>query len=268
MRDHLSDHIRNEHIHADHFVDMMNGFLDRSRCNAMLNHVSDCAECEATFRDVLVIHETIPTWGQPVRDPSGRWTLASAPESVPEPPRAQTRTDSPSQSRWHRFRPLPAMAAVIATVVAFVVWSPWQSTGPSMDYWIAAGESVLPRGDTATVQLNDAIAAYDRHELDLAIDLLSEIELTGSMKTFRTVYLASALTLAGRNVEAAAALRPLSERRLPEPWGSEVRWLDFVLTDRTGDTEAANAILRELAERNGPVKKRAREHLDWREEND
>ena len=136
-----------------------------------------------------------------------------------------------------------------------------------MDYWIATGERVLPRGNTASVKLNEALAAYDRHQLDLAIDLLSEIELTGSMQTFRTVYLTSALTLAGRNVEATTALRSLAERRLPEPWGSEVRWLDFVLTDRTGDTEAGNAILRELAERNGPVKERAREHLEWRKKN-
>jgi hypothetical protein len=82
--------------------------------------------------------------------------------------------------------------------------------------------------------------------------------MTGSLEGVRAVYLGSALALSGRYGEAADVLRGVSLTAIPDPWGREARWTLYVALVECGRGQAADSLLKSLAEEPGEIGRRAR----------
>lgn len=235
------------HVSDDQCLDLVQRLLDADARRNVLEHLTACAACETRFQVIAASHVCAQSAGQSA--------VSARPLAVPVPLASRR----PSMA-W-------MAAAVLAAAALGITWFAQRpATHPDL---LTATASQLPaarlrgaiRGLTSTGADSIVMAgldAYNRKDLVTAKQRLETAATTGSMEQVRRVYLGSVLLELGDAAGARAVLRDLRERFVPEPWKSESRWTLAVALARTGDTAAADSLLKVLSREQGPVADRAR----------
>jgi hypothetical protein len=104
----------------------------------------------------------------------------------------------------------------------------------------------------------EGIAAYERHDYEIARRLLAGQEQDRGMDKLRRVYLASAQLECDMPESALVTLARVKPAQLSEPWRSESEWTRIVALSRTGQRASADSLLNVLGKGAGPARDRAR----------
>lgn len=242
---------RTEHVSDEVLADLSMRLFEGPSTADGLQHISGCPSCEQRFRDMAAEWERSAVY---------------APEILESPARAARATSSP----WRRLRqwlasPQLRWAAVALTAVAlFLFMIPRLIETPSesqVTMLPALTPDVLPRavlpnaGNDAMIQ---GLDAYARKDFDAAIAALASLQTTGPADALRRVYLASAYAWTAQHEQAVETLEDVPLDAVPDPWSAEARWMLYLSLTEMGQSERAQAVLRELAATPGEAGSRAR----------
>lgn len=238
------------HVHPseDQLLDLTRGYLSDTEQEEILHHVSGCASCEASFAEMLARQERVRSRGTLVDSGNGL--------------HLEPHTPGPNHHGVRRRRTvwILSLTAVAASLGLLLFASRDHVTELAVPALPEVGARVHLRAETARPgdPLEGGLQAYARGDLPRAIELLSE-PAEGAADHVRRVFLGSAQARSGDYASAVATLQELPFDSIPDPWGSEARWALAVSLLRTGRTEMADVILRELATEPGVVGDRARQ---------
>jgi hypothetical protein len=205
------------HIAEGRALDLLYGLLSPDQASATLAHLKRCAECEAIFRRSAGERERLRARG------------------LPEPADIQ-----PRRRVWIAAG-TGAFAAAAAVAVLFL------RAGDTSDlpaYWIPADRELLTLrsdagGDDA---IHEGVRAYAARDAERAIELLGGTQVSGGLEDARRIYLASALTRAGRHRQALATLAGLDLATMPVPWRGDALWIQAEALLATGQRERADSL--------------------------
>lgn len=247
----MSDHVRvsGRHPAPDMLLDLAADLLPDAERPPVLDHLKACAECEDSFRSIVMSIEQ----GRAAAE-AGVFVAAAA-DRVPVP--------LPSRYlRWTAAAPLAA-----AAVLAFALIWPHASQPNLNFHTLPVPDVELRQRDASSVDdpvLTSGFEAYVLGDYARAADLLEDAAPTSELQPVRDVYLGSALAQSGRLPDARNVLESLSARTLPDPWGSEARWTLCVTYAKLGEQARADSLLTDLATESGEVGDRARNALQQR----
>lgn len=244
------------HINEDTCTDIVTGLLPASDVARVLDHVRDCADCEAMLRAHVTDFESFRASAHAAAPAAERQArLTAATETVRAPG---------GGFNWRAVAQPLGIAAAAVFVIA-VVLPILRTSPPPPTYWIPSDREfveVRSPGHTADEAFYSGVRAYRARDIDGAIELLSGADVSGSYETLRVVYLASALTLVGAHEDALSVIDALSLARVPEPWRSEARWIQYIALVGVGETGRAGDLLLELSQLEGAIGQLARDRLE------
>lgn len=235
------------HIGEDELIDLVSGFLDEPARERVVRHASNCAACEARFREISATHER---------------GLARAAQALARPAQARRAWWEVPQQR------VLALAAgfVVVAAVAFFLQSPstWpgrSGRSPEPAWLPQATLDGHPRDATdspAESLMVEGVRAYERRDLAAADRLLRTPIPASTNDYLRRLYLASTLVALGRDAEAIPLLDEAIADHLPQPWDGEWAWTLYVAFERQGLHARADSLFERLALRDDAVGNRAR----------
>ncbi len=240
------------HPHEDDWLRLAEGRLSPAERTALGDHVVDCGECLAVYRAVADVRAAARRLApaSPATWPGRRFVLpaiglaaavvlavASAVPRVHAPgSAAETTTAAPSTL----VAPAPGPRAWAAAVTPPDVRLP-----PSLTMTMRGANANRSRFLTA---FGAAIAPYRAGDYDTAAMRLAEVAAAHPDVAEAWFYLGTSHLLAG---EPALAAEPLRRAYASSVVGDEARWLAAVALERTGDTDGADAALRDVCGRGG-----------------
>ena len=225
------------HLSEDRLIDLAAGLVAGDERRELLAHVASCAACEARFRATCADAERarLPRDAARVRP---RWAWAAA----------------------------GLAAALLAVAVLVPLLRAPAATGPAA-YWLPVeAEAIDLRAaptDRDAALFAAAAAAYRAHDPERVVALLRGRAIPESQDPLKLLY-ASALVKTGAHEEARATLDELQIETLPQPFRDRAKWL-MVAALRAGSHDAeADALVRDLAGRDGEFADAARRLLPKR----
>lgn len=213
----------------------------------MLRHASNCAACDARFREISATHER---------------GLARAAQTLAHTARAR-------QAWWavpqQRVLALAAGFVVVAAVAFFLrapsTWPGRADRSPEPTWLPQATRDGHPRDGAdspAESLIVEGVRAYERRDL-AAADRLLRTPIPASTNDYvRRLYLASTLVALGRDAEAIPLLDETIAEQLPQPWDGEWAWTLYVAFERQGLHARADSLFERLVLRDDAVGDRAR----------
>lgn len=265
------------HLNKDLCLDLIHGLLPRRAADQVMDHAASCAACEEMLRMQAAGMERLRSsevysrlaQGDLPRDAKQWLSSSMSREDLAGTVQPSRNTTTPARiKRWLRSRYAPLYATGLvgaATAVLLLVWPAAQhNTGVPDLSWMPSASIIISRGDgsAATRDLEDALTAYGKHNLDAAISLLERAEATGKPDVIRRIYLGSALAHRQKYAEAIRVLHSLSAESIGEPWGSETRWTLLISLRESGRTASADSLLAILLKEPGEIGERARALVD------
>jgi len=251
------------HLDADRFVDLWGGWLSAQASAEALDHLAACPECEELFRDCVRQAERLRATcagravaGGGVRETAPGSTAAGTPRARRH---AAVWDALRSRRRWSA-----TVAASLAAAALVLLLLPRSVTPPEgLERLPAFAPAPALRSETASRSaiLSAGFAAYAHGQDEIAIENLQRVEAEGQIEIARRLYLASALAWRDRCREAAALLRGLPLRELPDPWAACGTWTLYTCAREAGLHAEAEALLRALSGEAGPDGERARQML-------
>jgi len=244
------------HVSEDRLIDLLGGLLETTAESETLAHLKTCDMCERHFRMLVSERETLRA--KPAPSVKGGHIVLpeySAPDNV-----IQLR-------HRRRVRWISASAVAAAAVLAFVV--PYilrPTTSGALKYWMPTSEETAteaPEG-TEIESLQDALRAYENRD-ERAVEMLESAPVpAGDMATdsIRRLYQASALVNDERGAEALDVLDTINANTLPEPWRSRAGWVRYLALTQSGESDASQALLDQLADTMGDVGEMARQERE------
>ena len=185
------------HPDDDRMLDLAHGLLEGGEADACLTHLKSCPECEQRFRVIDCDREY------------QRAKIAACVAESNRPP-----------LRWRRLAKIAAgFAGLGLALTAVLLDSPVDA-----EFWLPVDAETLQlrSGESAARAGGEewaaALAAYERHEVDEALQRLQEAHVPPEYEDVRSLFLAHVLVLSGRSDEALALLAGLDVPTLPPPW--------------------------------------------------
>lgn len=225
-------------------IELLNGLLSDDQRGEVLAHVRGCPKCEARMRTLAREREL----------------LRSSPIPVIENVRPIRRIP----------RRVVAIAAAIAAAIIVVVISLTAERRTGDDaYWIpvAAEERTVMRSQGSGAELENALAAYERHDAKRAVEELRQHTVSDNETTrsLHAIFLASALLNSGHPEETLKSLDELHAGEyfatLPQPWRDRALWIQYLALRQLGREADAQAVLTQLKDSTGEIGERARRQL-------
>lgn len=256
------------HPSDDQVLDLILDLLPREREEQLLDHMSRCPACERRMLRQAAEKERLASGSVPA---DMLRAMAEARErQAREAPQGSHAPSMIERARgWFGSRrpirvllPVGGGVAVLA-LLAFVLVSRERpaARGPEAT-WLPAGAALVQRGGSSgsaiSGRLADGLDAYNRHDLAEAIRNLEEATVPLEQEAFRRLYLASALTLSGRDAEAVRTLHGVTMEYLPEPWATEGYWTLLVALRGSGRRESADSLRQVLGSYPGEIGERVR----------
>jgi len=237
------------HPSDDTLFDLAHDLLGGS-AESVLVHVRACAACETRLRAFGRDRELLR--GVP---PGSDWRAASGTRPAPRI------LPFPSVSRWT----VPVAAAAALAMIVLVPALRQNHARPVESPWLPVATSgTLLRnspGDASRADLQRALEIYSTGEPGPALEALQNLVLPPGAEyenSIRALYLASALVLNARPVDAVAVLDALETATLPEPWRRWAQWTRYVAVRDAGRGNEAADLLNTLAGLDNDVGERAR----------
>jgi hypothetical protein len=248
----------NHHPDDDMLLDLVLDLLPREREEQVLDHVAHCRACESMMRRLGREKERLAP------PPSSAFLPHAA-----TPGDARQEAFTSSIRRWiggpwtiRRLLPMAGFVAGLALVVIFLIPRGPMSRSQIEANWLPAPPVLLQRGglkdNAMSGRLAAGLAAYNRRDLPSAIRNLQEATVSPELESFRSIYLASALTMSGEYPQAIRLLRKQTPDFLPDPWDTEVHWTLLVAFERAGRRASADSLRRILAAHPGEIGDRVR----------
>src|SRR5688572_21314312 len=235
------------HPPESRLLDLAMGLLSADEAKATRDHIRDCAECESRLRVIGADRESVRSGPVPV--------LINDRIELPAPPRRPSVVVR-----------VGLIAALFAVVALGIYTGKNRNDGPP-DYWIPVTNetTVVWRAEGDSNRVMDRFEAYQNQDAAAAVDELRALTPDPSDYTasaLRDLYLASALTNAGRPTEALELMDPTEINGLPTPWRFHAEWVRYLALQRAGRDEDAKAWLEKLAaEEPGESGEKARDEL-------
>jgi len=208
------------HMDEARCADLVLGLLSAAERDGALAHAAECPRCESMLRAHVSAGER--AWmDAPGRERAPRRILAMPPARV-----------------W-----VVAAAAALAAVFATPRLVSHGDHATHSLLLPPPGEPVRTReGGGEDAHLGAGLAAYAANDLATAERELSAANVTGSSETMRRLYLAQVRFARGDSRTAAALLRSLDWRTVPEPWRRDGVLLLARALRATGANAAADSI--------------------------
>jgi len=156
------------------------------------------------------------------------------------------------RTRWRAGRWTSAVAvAAVAAAMAWVLVSP----PPIVDlpvYWLPSDLTDLTRSAAS----DEFVAGLALYQQGLAAESAAQLEageVDTELRPLRDLYLASALTLDDRHLEAVELLDRLRGEYLPAPWRNRARWTLYRALLGSGQNERAAGLLERLSEESDEI---------------
>ncbi len=258
------------HLDEDRCIDLLHGLLETPEVEAIASHVAQCVTCEALLRDCAAERERVRAQAAVRRSTLGGDGVGAS----PAPRGADIRKIHGSE--WRVLVPWAIAASILLIAGRGALRMFGDSHGNAATARITPGWIIAPhdgvanrdaRSDSADVLVDRGLAAYEAHDVESAIRLLSAAKAEGEMDLVRIVFLASALTWKGDAESFAIADRLLASVAiddLPDPWRGEALWTRAILLRQQNKASEADALLRALSSRTDGIGERARKTLDAR----
>ena len=234
------------HPPESRLVDLAMGLLSSDEADATRDHIRHCAECESRFRVIVADRESLRAGPVP--------TLVNGHIHLDQ--------RAAGTKKWVR---VGLVAAVLTVAAVSVFRLAVQERFPQ--YWIPVTDdtAVVWRADGDSNRVMDQFEAYQNQDAAAAVDELRALTPDPSnytASTLRDLYLASALTNAGRPTEALELLDPDEINVLPTPWRFHAQWVRYLALQRADRDADAKAWLEKLAaEEPGETGEKARDEL-------
>ncbi|MCB1183499.1 hypothetical protein KDM41_08695 [bacterium] len=217
---------------------------DAAETRAVLDHVRFCRPCADRLEEFVL-------------------TAERARADLPASFAAAVPAAAPVARR--RLRPrlvagIVGLAAVLAVAIILPLSSP-PPAGPGV-YWMSTEfelSAMRSRPSVPPAGLIDALGLYESHDAPAAVAALSELELARGWADLRDVYLYAALVAEQRFAEAEAVYDRLAPDTLPYEQRLAVRWYRYTHLLASGETDAADRLLRRLRTAPGRIGELARE---------